>query len=242
MNMKLRKHIWLTGFLLSAITLNACNLGATPAPTQDVAALQSTALAQVLSTVSAQQTQTAAAIPPTALPTDTLVPTMTLQATFPPVGGASATPAGVGTQLPGLTPLVISTVTSGVVSTITTKNGCNDGTYIGETDPYDYDEVNIGQEISKGWSILNTGTCDWDEGYVFQFLAEQSDPEIKGPSIILPKNKPEDYTKPGHSQTYIVKFNAPKTAGIFKGYWKLKDDGGNFFGPLVSVIITVRKP
>ena len=239
MNMKLRKHVGLTVLLLAAITLSACNLGATPAPTQDVAAVQSTALAQVMSTVSAQQTQTAAVIPPTALPTDTLVPTITLQATFAPVGGASQTPIG---QVPGLTPLVISTVTLGVLSTITTKNGCNDGTYIGETKPLDYAEVGIGQAISKGWTILNVGTCDWDEGYVFQFMADQSDPEINGESIVLPKNKPADYTKVGHSQTFIVKFNAPKTAGVYKGYWKLKDDGGNFFGPLVSVIITVRKP
>jgi hypothetical protein len=242
MNMKLRKQIWPTGFLLAAIMLSACNIGATPAPTQDAAAIQSTALAQVMSTVSAQQTQTAAAIPPTALPTDTLVPIATIQVTFPSTGGESATPFGIGTLIPGTTPLAISTVTSGVVSTITTKNGCNDGTYIGETGPFDYDEVNIGEAISKGWTILNTGTCPWDEGYVFQFLADQSDPEIQGQSIVLPKNKPEDYTKPGASQTYIVKFNAPKTAGVFKGYWKLKDDAGNFFGPLVSVIITVRKP
>lgn len=238
--MKLRKYIWQAGFVLVAFTLNACNIGATAVPTQDAAAIQSTALALVMSTVSAQQTQTALAIPPTALPTDTLVPTATVQATIPVVGSGSPTPLGFGTQVSILTP--ISTVTSGVVSTITTKNGCNDGTYIGETKPFDYDEVNIGEAISKGWTILNTGTCDWDEGYVFQFLAEQSDPEIKGPSVVLVKNKPEDYTKPGHSQTYIVKFNAPKTAGVFKGYWKLKDDAGNFFGPLVSVIITVRKP
>jgi hypothetical protein len=239
MNMKLRKHVRLSGCLLVAITLSACNLGATPAPTQDVAALQSTAMAQVLSTVSSQQTQTAAAVSPTALPTDTLVPpTATVEINF-----STTTPlVGFGTQLPGLTPLAISTVTSGVISTVTTKNGCNDGTYIGETKPFDYDEVNSGEEISKGWTILNTGTCDWDEGYVFQFLAEQSDAEIKGPSIVLPKSKPGDYTKVGHSQTYIVKFNAPKTAGVYKGYWKLKDDGGNFFGPLVSIIITVRKP
>ena len=240
--MKLREKIWLAGFLIVAITLSSCNLGATAVPTQDAAAIQSTALAQVLSTVAAQQAQTAAAISPTALPTDTLIPTITLQATFAPIGGVSPTPFGFGTQLPGLTPLAISTVTSGVISTITTKNGCNDGTYIGETAPFDYDEVGIGDEIAKGWTILNTGTCDWDEGYVFQFLAEQSDPEIKGTSIVLPKNKPEDYTKPGHSQTYIVKFNAPKIAGIYKGYWKLHDEANNFFGPLVSVIITVRKP
>src|SRR5690349_12665898 len=142
MNMKLRKHIWLSGFLLVATTLSSCNLGATPAPTQDAAAIQSTALAQVLSTVSAQQTQTAAAIPPTALPTDTLVPTQTLQATFPPVGGTTT----VGTLITGGTP--IFTVTPGSITTLTTKNGCNDALYMGEdpyyTDASHYLEVGIG--------------------------------------------------------------------------------------------------
>src|SRR5690242_4655343 len=111
MNMKLRKHIGLTGFLLVAIFLSGCNLGATPVPTQDAAAIQSTALAQVMSTVAAQQTQTAAAIPPTALPTDTLVPTVALPATIAPIGGVSATP--FGTQNAALTPLAIFTVTPG---------------------------------------------------------------------------------------------------------------------------------
>ncbi|MCC7118411.1 MAG: hypothetical protein IT310_07795 [Anaerolineales bacterium] len=235
--MKLRKHTWSVGFLLVALILSGCNIGATPAPTQDVAAIQSTAIAQAMAALSGQQTQTAAAIPPTALPTNTLVPTITIQPTIDFANFSSPTPLANFTPLAG-----IPTVTPGVISTITTKNGCNDGTYIGETKPFDYDEVGIGEKIAKGWTILNTGTCDWDEGYVFQFLADQSDPEIKGTSIILHKNRPDEYTKVGHSQTYIVKFNAPKTAGVYKGYWKLKDDGGNFFGPLVSIIITVRKP
>lgn len=235
--MKLRKHTWSAGFLLVALVLSGCNIGATPAPTQDVAAIQSTAIAQAMSVLADQQTQTAAAIPPTSLPTDTLVPTNTAQPTIDFLNIPTITPLANFTPLAG-----IPSVTPGVISTITTKNGCNDGQFLGETKPFDYDEVGIGEPISKGWSILNTGTCDWDEGYVFQFLADQSDPEIKGPSIALYKNKPQDYTKVGHSQTYIVKFNAPKTAGVYKGYWKLKDDGGNFFGPLVSIIITVRKP
>jgi hypothetical protein len=246
MNMKLRKHIWLTGFLLAAITLSACNLGATPAPTQDVAALQSTALAQVLSTVSAQQTQTAAAIPPTALPTDTLVPTITLQATFAPIGGVSATPLGFGTQLPGLTPLVISTVTPGVASTFTTKNGCNDGLYLGEaphyTDASHYLEVNIGQTVEQFFHFKNTGTCNWDEGYGFVFQTAFSSPEITGNTILLPKNKPSDYTAVGNEVRYKGIIKAPKVAGDFAAFWKLRADDGTEFGPLVSLYIRVRKP
>ncbi len=234
--MKLRKHMWLTGFLLAAITLSSCNLGATPAPTQDVAAIQSTAIAQVLSTVSAQQTQTAAAIPPTALPTDTLLPTITLQPTF----------SGIGTQLAGLTPLAIATVTPGVISTTTTKNGCNDAMYMGEyphyTDSGHYLEVNIGEWVEQFFTFKNTGTCKWDEGFGFIFMPEYSSPELTGNTIILPKNKESDYTPVGNSISYKGIVRAPKVAGDYAAFWKLRDDGGNIFGPLVSLYIRVRKP
>ncbi len=242
--MKLRKHIWLTGSLLVAITLNACNLGATPAPTQDAAAIQSTALAQVLSTVSAQQTQTAAAIPPTAMPTDTLVPTVTLQGVFAPVGGLSPTP--FGTQLPGLTPLVISTATLGAIATTTTKNGCNDGQYIGEyphyTDSTHLLEVGIGDIVEQFFTFKNTGTCKWDEGYGFIFQPEYSSPEVTGNTIILPKNKESDYTTVGNQISYKGIIKAPKVAGDYAAFWKLRADDNTLFGPLVSLYIRVRTP
>jgi len=242
--MKLRKHIWLSGSLLIAITLSSCNLGATAVPTQDAAAIQSTALAQVLSTVSAQQTQTAAAIPPTARPTDTLLPTITLQATFAPVGGG--TPLGFGTQLPGTTPLVISTVTVGALSTVTTKNGCNDALYLGE-DPYytdagHYLEVNIGKTVEQFFHFKNTGTCVWDEGYGFYFKPEYSSPELTGNNILWTKNKPTDYVAVGNEVRLKGIIVAPKVAGDYSAFWKLRDDGGNEFGPLVSLYIRVRKP
>ncbi len=237
--MKYKKQLWLAIVFTLATILSACNLGATPAPTQDPGAVQTAAFEQVMQLLSAQQTQTAAAIPPTAAPTNTLFPTATL---FQPSGLATNTPFVFNTQPAGLTPLVSPIPSVGIVSTVTTKNGCNDGTYIGETAPFDGAEVGIGQQISKGFTILNAGTCIWDEGYTFAFQADLSAPEIVGENIVLAKNKPEDYTKPGHTQTFIVKFKAPKVAGEYKAYWKLRDDGGNYFGPLVYVFIRVRKP
>ncbi|MFN8411981.1 MAG: NBR1-Ig-like domain-containing protein [Anaerolineales bacterium] len=242
--MKLRTSIWLSGFLLLATTLSACNLGATPAPTQDVVAIQSTAMAQVVSTVSAQQTQTAAAIPPTAIPTDTLLPTFTLQPTFAPAGGS--TPFAFDTPLPGLTPLAIASPTLGAISTVTTKNGCNDALYLGE-DPYYTDaghrlEVNIGQVVEQYFRLKNTGTCNWDEGYAFVFQPEYSSPEVSGNTVTLVKNKASDYTMVGNEVRYKAIMKAPKVAGNYQGFWKLRADDGSEFGPLVSLYITVRKP
>ncbi len=238
--MKLRKSLWLAGTMILAIILSSCSLGATPAPTEDPGVIQTQAVSIVLTQVSMQQTQTALAIPPT--PTNTPFPSPTLgpAPTFAPVGGVTNTPFAFNTQLPGLTPLASPFATIGIVSTVTTKNGCNDGAFMGESAPYDKDVVDAGKTFKKSWMILNTGTCTWDEGYSFAFLSELSSPELNGYSIVLKKDAPEEYTKPQSSQTFVVKLEAPKAAGEYKGYWKLKDELGNAFGPLVSVWITVK--
>jgi hypothetical protein len=71
-------------------------------------------------------------------------------------------------------------------------------------------------------------------------VPEFSTPGFQGYSIVLPKDKPQDYTKVGASQTYVLKLTAPKEPGTYKAYWKLKDDAGNFFGPLVWLEIVVK--
>ena len=57
--------------LTAALTLAACNVGATPAPTVDVNAINTAANATAMAQISAQLTQTALDAPTnTALPTD----------------------------------------------------------------------------------------------------------------------------------------------------------------------------
>ena len=109
---------------------------------------------------------------------------------------------------------------------------------MGETAPKDKAEIKAGEEFSKAWTIRNTGTCTWDEGYVFFFLADISSPELKGDSIVIRRS--EDFTKPGHDQSFVVKLKAPNKPGEYISYWKLKDDAGNFFGPRVYVDIIVK--
>ena len=46
--MKSYKLQWLVVYTMLAIILSSCNLGATPVPTQDVAAIQTEAFNQVL--------------------------------------------------------------------------------------------------------------------------------------------------------------------------------------------------
>lgn len=257
--MKFRKSGWLTVLLILAVSLSACNIGATPPAVpasenlSDTDAIQTQAFEIVLTQAAAQQTQTAAALPPTALPTNTSDATATLALapvaeipTIAIVEGASPTPFAFNTQQPGLTPIVLvsPTPTLGVINTVTTKNGCNDATYLSETKPFDGDVIDAGKNFSKGWSLSNTGECTWDEGYSFDYLEDYFPDtgisQLPGYDIVLTKNKPEDYTKSGYGNTYVVKLQAPKTPGTYKGYWKMKDDGGNYFGPLVYVVIVVK--
>lgn len=241
--MKSSKLIWLAGVMLASIIISSCNIGAT-LPTEDLGAIQTQAFEIVLTQSALQQTQTAAAIPPTPLPTNTLVATITI-APLPTssIFGATNTPFSLNTQQPGLTPqLLVTPTTVGIVNTVTTLNGCNDGQYIGETGPLDKEVIAVGKEFAKGWTINNTGECTWDEGYIFDYLQDYGlgTPDLKGYDIVLKKNTPAEYTKPGYGQTFIVKLKAPTTPGEYKAFWKLKDDAGNYFGPLVYVWIVVK--
>jgi hypothetical protein len=238
--MKFRKTIWVAGLLIPAILLSSCNIGAAPPPEQDVGAIQTEAFGVVLTQAAIQQTQTALAIPPTPMPTDTPFPT---PGELPTLDlNSTNTPFAFNTQQPGFTPLVVPTATiaGAAVSTVTTRNGCNDASFMGESGIKDGETIEAGKSFHRAFMLLNTGECTWDEGYSFAYLPESSTPGFPGYSIILLKNKPEDFTKPGHTQTYVLKFNAPKTPGTYKAYWKMKDDAGNLFGPLVWLEIIVK--
>ena len=242
--MKLRKPLWLALAMIPAMISSSCSLGATPVPTQDPGAIQTEAVSIVLTQVSMQQTQTAMAIPPTQAPTNTPYPTMTLalMPTFAPVGGTT-TPFAFNTQQPGLTPLASPFATVGIVSTVTTKNGCNDGTFIGEDGAalVDWAELKPEKEYAHSWSILNAGTCTWDEGYAFALMKDFSSSEISwNKTAVVISKDPAEFTAPQHSQTFVVKFTTPKKAGKYEAYWKLRDDAGNYFGPQVWIRFEIK--
>ena len=236
--MKLRKYQWLAICTMLTVILSSCNMGATPAPTQDLGAIQTQAFNQVL-------TQVALASSPTPLPTNTALPaTPTLQSppTFIVIGGVSTnTPFPFNTAQPGfgLTPLASPVPTlGGVVPTITTKNGCNNGVLVSESAPRDGAVLKPGQAYEKAWGFSNTGTCAWDEGYAFVFMPAFSTPGFKGYDIVF--RKTEDFTAPGKGITFIIKLNASNVPGEHIGSWKLRDDGGKFFGSLVWVKYVIK--
>jgi len=240
--MKLRKLIWLPVMnLIAAIAISSCNIGAAP-PTEDPGAIQTQAFEIVLTQSALQQTETAAAIPPTALPTNTITATNTLPALPTSSIFSTNTPFLLNTQQPGLTPLAIngSPTTVGVISTTTTKNGCNDGYLISESQPYDGKTILIGTVVDKSWEFINTGTCTWDEGYSFAFIQEFSTGGRFVKDYVIQKGG--TFTKPGETVTFSVTIKLPKEPGEYIWYYKLKDDAGQYFGSLVwTKLIAVKQ-
>lgn len=243
-------HRTLLILLTATLTLAACNVGSTPAPTIDANAISTAALGTAMAQISAQQTMTALAAPSaTSLPTNAPVSLATValpttSGALPTTNAGGALPTVSFNTTPNITPLAgfTSVVGSPIAPTSAggignTAAGCNDGAFVSETLP-DKSVVGAGKNFTKAWEIKNTGTCAWDEGYVFEFQANLSDSEIDGYNIVIDKS--DEFTKPNHSQSFIVKLTAPTTAGEYKGYWKLKADDGTYFGPLVYFDIVVK--
>lgn len=220
-----KKLIWVVTALLSAAALTSCNIGSTPAPTQDVNAIFTLAAGTMNAQLNDQATQTAQAASPTSAVTFTPLPT------FPvvPLG----TPFSTAIPGPGITAL--PTTSTGGSTQGSTAVGCNNASYLSETKPNDGTQVSPGATFKKGWSLQNTGTCTWNSGYSFAFVSGE---QMGGNAIVLSKSS--DFTAPGHSNTFIVNLQAPTAAGEYKGFWQMKNAQGTAFGLRVWVDIVVK--
>jgi hypothetical protein len=230
----------LPALLAIALILAGCNFGATPEPTQDINAVNTSVVGTTVAQLSLQFTQTAQAIPsPTSSPTDTPMP-------LPTTGAVSATAGSLGTPptvsfnvtsaspLPGFTPLAspISTVGTEVPGTV-----CDSNVFEGDITIPDGSILKPGVDFQKIWAIRNTGTCTWDEGYKLVFYA--------GDRAIDPYDfefkKTDDYVSPGEGINIGINLTAPLADGQYQGHWKMQNDQGQWFGTFLSVYFEVKK-
>ncbi len=236
--MQLTKLIWVATVLLLAAALTSCNIGKAPEPTQDVNAIFTSAAGTMIAQLNDQQTQTAQAVPPTALASPTPLDTFTPLPTVAGLVGVTpfGTPFTLSTPGGALTPLATA-VPAGSGSTGFAV-GCNNAVLVAETIP-DGTIIHPAKRFDKAWQFQNTGTCTWDQGYSFDF---KSGEQMQGQNVVLTQQSPKtDFTAPGHSQSFIIQMWSPGTAGEYKGYWQMKDDHGNWFGSLVWVDIVVHR-
>jgi hypothetical protein len=235
--------------LMTALTLAACNVGATPAPTVDVNAINTAAVATAMGQISAQLTQTALAIPSnTPAATNSPIPlaTFALPTTGP---GTTAATAGAGAlptlsfnTTPNTTP--IAGVTAAVGSPVAPVNtapalgdACHNSIYIADVTIPDETVLKPGEDFDKIWRIQNTGSCIWDDGYKLVFVAgdQALDPvnyEIKDAA---------DFVEAGETVDMGVDLTAPNAEGKYSATWRMQTDVGVFFGTPLTVVINVKK-
>lgn len=232
--------------LITTLTLAACNVGAAPAPTVDVNAINTAAHATAMAQISAQLTQTALAAPSnTPLPTDTPLslasPALPATAGPSPTGGASTgLPTLSFNTTPNTTPLAGFTPASSPaapVSTVPQGDACNNSVYIADVTYPDNAEIKPGINFEKIWRVQNTGTCTWDEGYKLVFVA--GDKALDPPTFEF-KNA-ADFVAGGETADVGVDLTAPLKEGTYSATWRMQSDTGVFFGTLLTVVIVVKK-
>jgi len=237
---KLPRNVFLA-LLAAALLLAGCNMGATPAPTVDINAINTAAVATAMGQLSAQLTQTALAAPsPTPLATNTSVPLPTSALptaanALPTVNtGAIPTLSFNTTPIAGLTQLASPAAPA---ATTSLGDACNNNVFEGDVTIPDGSVLKPGEDFQKVWAIRNTGTCTWDEGYALVFIG--------GDQAIDPVNfefkKSSDFVSAGEGINIGIPLTAPLAVGSYQATWRMRSDSGFYFGTPLTVVFEVKK-
>ena len=229
--------------LTAALTLTGCNMGATPAPTIDVNAINTAAFNTAMAQLSAGETQTALAAPSsTASPTNTTAALITVapgtvQATVtlgtPPTLSFNANPNT--TPLAGFTPLA-SPAAPGATASL--GDECSNSAFEGDVTIPDGSVIPPGENFEKVWKLRNTGSCTWDEGYSLVYIGG-SEPNLDPYTFKFENSK--DFVSSGEAIDIRITLTSPCTPGKYEGHWRMRNDRGYYFGTILSVYIEVKE-
>jgi hypothetical protein len=221
----------------AALILTACNAGTPPPPTTDANALNTAIVGTTIAQFSEQFTQTALAQPTnTPVPTDTPIPLPTFEQ---PTADASALPtfslqSPTPGALPGFTQLP-SPVPAGATQAL--GDACSNNVFEGDITIPDGSVLNPGEDFQKIWKIRNTGTCLWDDGYTLVYIGG-SNPDLDPYNFEFKKSS--DFVSAGEAINIGINLTAPCTPGLYEGHWRMRNDGGYYFGSILSVYIEVK--
>jgi hypothetical protein len=228
--------------LITTFTLAACNVGATPAPTVDVNAINTAAVATAMGQISAQLTQTALAVPSnTPTPTNTALALST--SALPTTGAGTAATAGSGAlptlsfnTTPNTTPIAGFTPLAGSPVAPPAGDTCNNSAYISDVTIPDGTVLSPGEDFVKTWRVQNTGTCAWDEGYKLVFIA--GDRALDPVSFEI--TSADDFVAAGATDDLSISLTAPEAEGSYTATWQMQTDTGAYFGTPLTVVIEVQ--
>jgi len=215
----LRKRFSVLGLILvSGLLLSGCGLTATP--TMDPIALQATVdegVARAMQTEAFMLTSTAAALPTNTF-TATLEPTATKTATptatmVVPTATKTLVPA---TKMPSATPTPLAYACSLV-----------------STSPSTGSKMGINADFDAVWKVKNTGTKDWESGYVDLIYVSgtkmQTGADVYDVNTAVAK---------GAEISLTVDMKAPSTAGKYTTTFALVMEGKTMCTLVVNIEAT----
>ena len=89
-----------------------------------------------------------------------------------------------------------------------------------------------GVGFQRVWRVRNTGSTTWGGGYQLVYVDGE---QMGGPATT---NVPA--TPPGQETNLSINLTAPSQVGEHTGYWQLRNPQGTYFGPRLSVRISVQ--
>lgn len=236
--MQLKKHLWLITTIVLALGLASCNINKAPEPTTDANAVYTSVASTMIAQLNDQLTQTAQAVPATALASPTELstlaplPTISVESTLTPSNTnaiGSVTPLVVLTPV-GSTPVAVPTTSS------STAVGCADLIFFEDMTIPDGTVEKAGTVFQKTWRMRNTGTCAWSGGFKFAFAYGTK--LGTGPLTITLTT---DSVPAGGSKDFGITLTAPSVPNTYTGCWKMQTDQGYWFGQVACVTIKVSK-
>lgn len=103
---------------------------------------------------------------------------------------------------------------------------CNLAAFEADVTVPDGTVMSPGQVFTKTWRLRNVGTCTWTSGYQLVFH--------QGDAMGVPAGYAQALTAgtvpPGGTVDISVTLTAPMAPGTYRGYWRLREPGGQYFG------------
>jgi len=90
--------------------------------------------------------------------------------------------------------------------------------------------VSVGQPFTKTWKVKNTGNVPWTTSYNLVFV---SGDQMRDTNSIAVSAE----VGPGSTANLNLGLKAPSRPDTYTGYWRMKDENGNFFGDTLKVQI-----
>ena len=146
------------------------------------------------------------------------------------------------TAAPGWTPLptIVSSprpsqTAIGAVPTSVPQGDCvNDAEFVDDLTIPDRTNIEPGAVLDKRWEVRNSGSCDWDPGYLLVRIG--SDRFIGPEEIALYP------ASAGKNAIWQVVLTAPSEPGEYIGRWQALSPEGQLFGEQVYIWVYVPTP